>query len=157
MTDSVGIGDVPVSELSHYGIKGMKWGVRRTPEQLGHKPKKPRKPTAKEITDARERHNERAAAIERNVNRANIVGTKAAKQKAAKEIRRLAKEAKDSGDISTMARMTRGEMAVSALSGGPFGLLTLYAAKKNYEVQEHNINMLMDAYGQITIDDFASD
>lgn len=24
------------SVLVHYGIKGMKWGVRRTPEQLGH-------------------------------------------------------------------------------------------------------------------------
>lgn len=24
-------------ELCHYGIKGMKWGVRRTPEQLGHR------------------------------------------------------------------------------------------------------------------------
>ena len=23
--------------LVHYGVKGMKWGIRRTPEQLGHK------------------------------------------------------------------------------------------------------------------------
>lgn len=27
------------NELYHYGVKGMKWGVRRTPEQLGYKTK----------------------------------------------------------------------------------------------------------------------
>lgn len=27
-------------ELTHWGIKGMRWGVRRTPEQLGHKTKR---------------------------------------------------------------------------------------------------------------------
>lgn len=29
------------SSFQHHGVKGMKWGVRRTPEQLGHRtPKK---------------------------------------------------------------------------------------------------------------------
>lgn len=28
-----------MNELYHYGIKGMRWGIRRTPEQLGHKKK----------------------------------------------------------------------------------------------------------------------
>lgn len=26
----------PQEYLAHYGVKGMKWGIRRTPEQLGH-------------------------------------------------------------------------------------------------------------------------
>lgn len=30
------------NELMHYGVKGMKWGVIRTPEQLGHTARKVR-------------------------------------------------------------------------------------------------------------------
>ena len=34
------------NELSHHGIKGMRWGVRRTPAQLGHKTSGKKKKTA---------------------------------------------------------------------------------------------------------------
>lgn len=43
------------NELYHHGIKGMKWGIRRTPAQLGHRPAKPttsqRKSEMKKMSD----------------------------------------------------------------------------------------------------------
>lgn len=38
-------------ELYHYGVKGMKWGVIRTPEQLGHPAKKKTKKVAASISE----------------------------------------------------------------------------------------------------------
>ena len=35
--------------LAHHGIKGQKWGVRRSPEQLGHAPKETKKPKTEAI------------------------------------------------------------------------------------------------------------
>lgn len=35
--------DEELNELEHYGVKGQKWGVRRTPEQLGHISEKKRR------------------------------------------------------------------------------------------------------------------
>ena len=32
------------NELTHHGVKGQKWGVRRTPAQLGHRGKKSKDP-----------------------------------------------------------------------------------------------------------------
>lgn len=37
-------------ELYHFGIKGMHWGVRRTPEQLGHKIEKTGDKVSEKIT-----------------------------------------------------------------------------------------------------------
>lgn len=33
--------------LKHYGVKGMKWGIRRSPEQLGHKKEQKSPPNTK--------------------------------------------------------------------------------------------------------------
>lgn len=42
------------NNFEHYGILGMKWGVRRTPAQLGHKPKSSKSSSSKSTSDEEE-------------------------------------------------------------------------------------------------------
>lgn len=149
-------GDIPISELSHHGIKGMKWGVRRTPEQLGRKSKK-KKPTKQEISEARNRHNERLDTITRQVDRANIIGTKTAKTKAVSQIRKTAEEGLKSGDIAVGSKLTRGEKIANTLYGGPLGGLTLYAAVQQNKVTAHNAELILKAYSELKVEDFYDD
>lgn len=46
LKDEILPSDEELAELEHHGIKGMKWGVRRTPAQLGHQPDKKKKKTS---------------------------------------------------------------------------------------------------------------
>ena len=43
------------SYLAHHGIKGMKWGVRRTPEQLGHRVKSASQKVKSKVTDRKKK------------------------------------------------------------------------------------------------------
>lgn len=62
------------NELYHHGIKGMRWGVRRTPEQLGYRVTKKRKKLDKTYEQARE------AASKRNMKKLEKLSKKAVKQ-----------------------------------------------------------------------------
>ena len=61
--------------LMHYGILGMKWGVRRTPEQLGHvRPKKEKKPNY-HVSARKVKKNEKYMTdqeLQRSINRINM-------------------------------------------------------------------------------------
>lgn len=66
--------------LYHHGIKGMKWGVRRTPAQLGHK------------TSSKNRKSERAKAREEAKKKKAVAKAKAAEQNKKKSLRDMSDE-----------------------------------------------------------------
>lgn len=89
-----------MNELKHYGILGMRWGVRRTPEQLGHKREKKedfRRKDPKKMTDDE---------LRRNLNRVQME----------KQFESLTKKKTGKGkEFAQRALTTIGMMAVAAV------------------------------------------
>lgn len=95
--------------LAHFGVKGMKWGVRK------------QKVTTADINTARGRHNARLNKIEETGER--IAGTKSQveKKRLLGQIHKLAKEGLNTPDADVATRVTRGEkIAGLLLTGGLF-------------------------------------
>lgn len=155
------------NSLSHYGVKGMKWGVRRTDAQLkksaerASKGKSTRtadrkakrfekraakaeaktkgtsselvgkKPTGRQIKDARKRHNARVDRIAAEVQSGIASGDAAAQRKASANIRKIAKEAGASKDASIGAKLTRGERVAAYAFLGPLAIVANSSAQNN--------------------------
>ena len=100
-----------LDELTHYGIKGMKWGVRRTPEQLGHRPEGvPRKTNREARKDAREWTKAKMFYGEGAGNRRKLINnTVAAKSKRDPAYKKAFDAHVESTNMAKRASQARGE------------------------------------------------
>ena len=78
--------------LAHYGILGMHWGVRRTPEQLGHRPSGGQKPKKRLSADERERARRRAASNKRRTLSTEEIKARIERLKLEKQLKDLTEE-----------------------------------------------------------------
>lgn len=90
--------------LCHHGIKGMKWGVRRTPAQLGHRIRKKKNAAQKLVEDAWKKH--KAKSAEKKANKEAVKKAEAVKKKSLSELT----------DEELKRRIERGRLEREALT-----------------------------------------
>jgi hypothetical protein len=117
--------------LAHFGVKGMRWGRKKTPERLAtdeHNRKvrqtfKNKKPTDKEILDARSRQEARAANYRKVEEKHDKnIDPETGKHVWTQEHGRALSKWQDSSDRYIGNRKTTGEKRTALLLGGPIGM-----------------------------------
>jgi hypothetical protein len=93
-----------LDELLHYGVKGMKWGVRK-----------------QTIVAARQRQAQRHRELVRYDDQAQTAPNAKAAKAAENKARKIAVDLQTNDDRITAAHMTRGEQVASVLVAGPVG------------------------------------
>lgn len=118
--------------LQHFGVKGMRWGIRKAEDSAdgsSAKPKKSTKPTNADIKSARERQKTRAREFEEAS--AEYYTSRTAKGEAAAErlMRNKEWELYNGPDRDIADRMTTGEKVVTGIfAGAP---IAIYLATRN--------------------------
>ena len=114
------------TELYHYGIKGMKWGVRRTPEQLGHRSAKKPKKISVRAEDKKKKAEMRTASKNRRLLSTDEIRSRIERIKLERQLKDMTDEELTPGRKFVKDVMSStGKKVVSTVATGA----TLYAIK----------------------------
>lgn len=117
--------------LEHYGVKGMRWGRRRTDAQLdaAKSKRKSSKPSSSDIKDARARQWNRLGQLDKAETAFFVSSTKKGKAEAQAMVTKLEAELYYGKDVATAAKMTKGEKWANGVAWGGLALSAVsYAA-----------------------------
>lgn len=130
--ESIQMSDPVDNFLAHYGIKGMKWGVRRRRseggEASGPSRKEQRSQRNREIMEARSRQAARQRKFQEAQAEFVVARTRKGEARAEKLMREMEKAYFTNPDAQTAARMTTGEKWAAAIAFAGVGLSTISLA-----------------------------
>lgn len=123
--------------LYHHGILGMKWGVRRTPEQLGHRTAKSRDKTHVSNPDKKKKREIKTASKNRRLLSEQDLRSRIERLKLEKQLKELTREEVEPGKafvadvLASSGKKVAGALVTGAVLYGVKSAMT-----KNFDIKE---------------------